>query len=217
MPDVTYRPLTPRERDELRAIVRGSSDWTSDVTGAGCLFAIGVAASTVLIRWLDLPRARWERTGFAVSAAIAMAVLVYMRRQLARVPRDRSPQKDLVRGEAEVTTYEVVDAIQVEEREDEGSQYYLKLVDGTVVFLAGQYLYDVEAQHRFPSTRVVVTRAPVSRVALDIDCPGTAVPPSARRPPFSDRELGSGAVPDDGEVVTVDFEDLRHGSADGED
>jgi hypothetical protein len=51
---------------------------------------------------------------------------------------------DLAAGVATLTTYEATDALRVEEFEDEGSQYYLKLADGRVLFLAGQYLYEYE-------------------------------------------------------------------------
>ena len=99
--------------------------------------------------------------------------------------------------------------MRVEEFEDEGSSYYLKLDDGSVLFLSGQYLYEYEDQGSFPSTRVAVTRAPESKIVLDIECLGQPLPVRAQRPPFTREDHLNGAVPEDGALLAVDFEILR--------
>ncbi len=101
----------------------------------------------------------------------------------------------------------MVDAIRVEEAEDEGSQYYLKLGDGRVAFLAGQYLYELEEDGAFPCRVVTVTRAPHSSVVLDAACTGEALAPSATRPPFSEEEYRRG-TPADGALLEADFASL---------
>ena len=107
-----------------------------------------------------------------------------------------------------MTTYRVVDAVRVEEAEDEGSQYYLKLEDGRVAFLAGQYLYELEESGTFPNRVVTVTRAPHAAVVLDVATEGDAFAASATRPPFGAQEYKRGGIPADGALVDVDFTSL---------
>jgi hypothetical protein len=206
---VTHREFTADERTALRRLATGSTDWSSDASGAGCLFAVGLFVGLLLIRWLGLPRTPWQSVAAAVSAIAAIAAAIYMRRQRTATRHSQRYAEDLVRGRAEVTVYDVVDAIQVEESEDEGSTYYLKLANGAVLFLSGQYLYEAEEAKRFPSTRVVLTRAPASRTVLDLESVGTYLAPSSTRPPFSVQELRVRTAPDDGDELRDDFESLR--------
>ncbi|MEQ1891637.1 MAG: hypothetical protein ABL998_03770, partial [Planctomycetota bacterium] len=125
---------------------------------------------------------------------------------------------DLASGHATCTTYEITDALQVEEFEDEGSHYYLKLTDGRVLFLSGQWLYEYEAGEdedgeptpaRFPCRRFTVERAAKSALFLDMKPLAPAFPPSGTLPPFTDAEHRAGTVPDDGDLLELDFERLR--------
>lgn len=116
---------------------------------------------------------------------------------------------ELERGHVEVITYEVADAIAVEEREDEGSQYFLKLRDEQVLFIAGQHLYELAEDTRFPTTRFQVVKTPRTGRLLSFTCLGTYLPPSSRRSPFSLADYRSGRVPKDGDLWRGDFDALR--------
>jgi hypothetical protein len=87
--------------------------------------------------------------------------------------------------------------------------FYLRLADGRVLFLSGQYLDEDVASRRFPAARVTVIRAPESGIVLSMRAEGEYVAPSAVRPSFSERERTRGRIPDDGEVLETDFDRLR--------
>jgi hypothetical protein len=138
---------------------------------------------------------------------------LYLRRLVTRAAAaDRAAgRRDAEAGEVDETRFEVIDAIEVAEEEDEGKHYYLRLVDGRVLFLSGQYLYEPVATGRFPSTRITVVRAPDSGVVLSLRPEGDGLAASSVRPSFAEREHARGRVPDDGAILETDFDRLRRG------
>ncbi len=139
---------------------------------------------------------------------------VYLRRLFARSAAAdlSSGRRDVEAGVVDETQFEIVDAIEVSEEEDEGRHFYLRLADGRVLFLSGQYLYEPVASRRFPATRLTVVRAPHSGLVLTLRSEGEFLAPSAVRPPFSEREHARGRVPEDGDVLETDFDRLRRGA-----
>jgi hypothetical protein len=205
--DETLRPLTADERGILEGMRRARPHGSPAL---GAFLAFLVALGVLLI----LAPASWEVGALSLiptAGAFAFALWVFARLRggerrsawLARVERD------LAGGVASVVSARVRDAVRVEESEDEGSSYYLELDDGRVLFLSGQYLYDVEEEGRFPNTRVTVARAPATRIVLGVTCDGSAFEPSRTRAPFTAGEYERGRVPEDGAVVDVDFASLR--------
>jgi hypothetical protein len=140
-----------------------------------------------------------------------LAGYVYLRRLFRRAAAaDRSSgQRDLEAGQVDETEFQVVDAIEVAEGEDEGRHFYLRLADGRVLFLSGQYLYEDVASRRFPAARITVIRAPESGIVLSMRAEGPYVAPSAIRPSFTERDRARGRIPDDGEILETDFDRLR--------
>lgn len=100
-------------------------------------------------------------------------------------------------------------AFQVEEREDEGSHYYLELEDGSVLFLTGQYLYDYEPidddpelnqPRRFPCTEFTVRWHRRKDYSIDILCGGQVIEPEVMAPPFND--FRDDRIPEDRQIIT---------------
>jgi hypothetical protein len=158
-----------------------------------------------------------DEIAFGLALLLAFAGPVYLRHDLARLSaRFGKPgglQRDLQGGEAEEVVYGAVDAIQVEETEDLGSNYYISLDDGRVLFLSGQYLYELEDAQQFPSTRFTLVRTPNAKLFLDFRVSGTYLPPTTVRPRFADQQYRQGQVPTDGDLFDLDFEGLRKGAA----
>jgi hypothetical protein len=104
----------------------------------------------------------------ALVVGVVAGVWVYFRAQRAerRVKAAATFRAELADGVVEVTRYRAVEAISVAEAEDEGLSFFLRLQDGEVVFISGQYLYEFEGT-AFPSTLFEVTRTPTSRIMLD--------------------------------------------------
>jgi hypothetical protein len=100
-------------------------------------------------------------------------------------------------------------AFGVEEVEDEGLHYFVELVDGSVLFLSGQYLYEFEPvsddpgfnqARRFPCTEFEVLRHKGAGYVIDINCSGTVLEPELNAPAFT-REDWKRGIPDDGGIV----------------
>ena len=107
--------------------------------------------------------------------------------------------------------FTVTRAFEVEEFEDEGLHYYLELVDGRVLFMTGQYLYDYEPidetddgeaePRRFPCSTFVVRRHRTERYVLDIQCAGQTMEPELTAPPFGEDVWREGSIPEDGAII----------------
>jgi hypothetical protein len=209
MVEETTRGLTREERSVLEGLRRPA-------TSGGARFGGLITFLVTLGALLTVTPASW-RYGVRSLAPVAVALLLGVgvfyhlrRRQRADVWYRRAEQ-DLEGGVATVTTYHVVDAINVEESEDEGSQYYLLLDDGRVLFLSGQYLYEAEEEERFPNARITVVRTPATATVLDLRCEGASLSVSTRLQPFTASDHREGRVPDDGALLDVSFESLRAG------
>jgi hypothetical protein len=156
----------------------------------------------------------WDRglpslVPIVIGLTAAFLVFRRLREFQVRSEPTRALSSALHEDQAQVTTYEAVDAILVEEAEDEGSQYFLKLRDGRILFIAGQYLYESEEEARFPNTKFQTVKTPRSGHLLAFHCLGTHLPPSSRRRAFEPADYRAGRVPEDGAVWEGDFEALR--------
>ena len=148
----------------------------------------------------------------ALVIGVVAGAWVYFRAQRSerRVNAAATFRAELADGVAEVTRYRALEAISVAEAEDEGLSFFLRLQDGEVLFISGQYLYEFEGT-AFPSTLFEVTRTPTSRILLDFRPLGQYLTPSTERPAFSEADWERFGALDDGVLLNVPFESLRAG------
>lgn len=212
----TRKPLSDAERASLLQQVNRRPDWGNAVMG--WMFASLVMLGAVSgVGWL-VGAEDWHRS-FVISLVIPFGVGIVVAAWLLRNDiRDHAPQREraarlLAAGEVDEETLHVVDAIEVEETEDEGPHYYLALRDGRVLFLSGQYLLDVgddpDDEESFPRATVVIRRSALTREILDVRARGKYVAPSTTRPPFTAAEQDKGVVPPDDTVLSLPFDSLR--------
>lgn len=206
MVTVETRPFDDSEIETVSRILSASAGRSDRFLGALLTF-LGVTGVALLL-W---PWDRGIRSLVPILPGLVAAGFVHRRTRArsAEVALTSALHRELAEGIAEVTTYEVVDAISVEEVEDEGSMYYLKLRDGRILFIAGQYLYDVEEDKRFPNTKFQAVRTPRTRQLIDFICLGDYLPASGRGRQFTVADYESGRVPEDGHVWEGDFDALR--------
>jgi hypothetical protein len=124
-----------------------------------------------------------------VLPVVAIAVSLYVRSARwtgGRVFRARV-RADLERGEIAVRRVVAIDAVEIEEQEDEGPGYFILTADGTTLLFAGQYLDRLKSKG-FPWTAFDVSEAPQSNVFFGISAAGDRLKPSARRPPLTFEE-----------------------------
>lgn len=131
-------------------------------------------------------------------------------------PSSGKSQNDYIReleqnGLLVPTGYRAKRAFQVEEFEDEGSQYFIELEDGDVLFLCGQYLYEYEPidddpelnqQRRFPCSEFTVRRHRQKGFVVDILCGGAVIEPEILAPHFSEADFQNDRAPEDGEIIS---------------
>lgn len=206
------RPATTEEKRLLARLARPSPVWI--IVSAGWIAAM-LCLTVLGFHYLRTGERTLGQSLFVMLVGVGgLAGYFYLRRLFARAAAaDRSAgQRDLDAGEVDETRFEIVDAIEVAEEEDEGRHFYLRLADGRVLFLSGQYLYEPVASKRFPASRVTVIRAPNSGIVVSIRPDGELLAPSSVRPSFSEREYARGRVPEDGEILQTDFDRLRRSS-----
>ena len=106
------------------------------------------------------------------------------------------------------TDFKAKRAFEVEEFEDEGLHYFIELVDGGVLYLNGQYLYEYQAAPEgspvdpaanFPNTEFTVRRHRMENHVLDILCRGSVLQSELVASPFSEKQCDD--LPEDGQII----------------
>ncbi len=207
MESITRRQLTEKEKADLRAYAPSGFTALWPPLASGAFFFLLLAIPILLLGKY------WEASR-PFQPVLFGAAAVWVLFQMVRFYRDeRSRSRDLWddirRGEAEVRQYSAVEAIRVDEAEDEGTGFFLRLSDGRILFLCGQHFYELENQRRFPSDRFEFAVAPTSKWPLGFECSGNYLPPSYSRPPFSSKDMKRGLTPGDGDLFTGDFDALK--------
>jgi len=204
MPTPTTRPPNQEERKIIERIQRAGPGWSNDLLGAGCVAMLVLFVGALVSKFTGILRGR-EYWYFWLGIVIGLAVMFRMRARMSRFRKSATRDIELP---VEEMVYEISCAIKIEEFEDEGSNYYLELADSTVLFLSGQYLYELEEDHKFPSSQVKIVRTSGTKTVLDIVCSGNYITPSAVLPAFSKERLRKGDIPSDGEILSIPFETL---------
>lgn len=125
-------------------------------------------------------------------------------------------------GLVEETPFRVLRAFGIEDYNDEGPHYFLKLDDGRTIYFVGQYLYDYEPiddetdwkqPRQFPCTEFTLVRHRKTGEILGMRFGGTALEPELVihvEEPFLVLRRLLGHTPKDGELVSLlDYESLR--------
>jgi hypothetical protein len=197
-------PLTKRERAELVGYVSRSTVWARAILFALALAAVAAVAFKVQRGFaIDQP--------FWIAPAALAGVALYWRSRRWTGGRDLRARirQDLETNTAAVHLLSVVDAIRVEEAEDEGPTFFLKLETGETVAIGGQFL-DRFVTRGFPWRQFEIREGARSGLFLGLEGRGERIVPSLVKPPLSlgtVRDLGIGHVR--WKVLPVAFEDLR--------
>jgi hypothetical protein len=140
--------------------------------------------------------------GFVAGFTIGIVILRKERGSFRQ--RRASYRRDFEAGEVEILHCTATGALKVEEFEDEGPGFFLSVEDSKVLFLQGQYLFELDESRLFPSSVFEVVRAPHSGLVLGVNCLGDAILPARTRGPFTDDEY----VPENGELLSATFNSL---------
>jgi hypothetical protein len=206
------RPLSRKETAELRGYV---------AIGIGLfrvvLFLAAVALAGLLLRALQrLFPVLGDYPWWAVPTGLG-AWALYRASSRWTGGRDfrARVRRDLAGGSLAVRKVQALDAIEVEEQEDEGPSYFILTQDGRTILFSGQYL-DRYRGKGFPWTSFEILEAPESGVFFGLRSLGERLAPS-RRPPFGWEERKAlGSFNRNYQVVDVDFPSLKREAAPAE-
>ena len=210
VPNPPTRPLTRREKAELRgyvaigpALFRAALYLGAVAIVAGMLRALhravaGPPASIAHELWWIVPTMVFAAWLYRISG-----------RWTGGPEARRKIRTDLEGGVAVAHRVNAMDAIAVEEQEDEGPTFFLRTDDGRTMFFGGQELYRY-CRKGFPWKAFDIFETPESRRLLDIVAAGERLTPSTRRGPLSwELTKRLGLLSKSYGVIDVDFESLR--------
>ena len=184
----------------------------------GLIFIVGIFLAGVLIQVLALLGANPEEVRFPVLFTAFVPVLIgAIWRRRRKNQSSPSLQLDVDEIRLEVLHCTAQDAVLLEEYEDEGLGYFLDVGNGQILFLQGQYLYDLvwgddwceqdESRGVFPCTQFSLVRIPPSLgEPLDLQCSGQRFSPSRRITQNPDLSL---PIPYDGTVFSGSLSTLE--------
>jgi len=118
-------------------------------------------------------------------------------------------------GLAEVEEYKTLRSFEVEEIEDEGFHFFLELEGGDVLFLCGQYLYEIaedEGQKEkptFPCAHFRIKRHKIERWVYEVEPLSPHIPPEEKLPHYSEVYIQKHGFPEDGAIYTQPYEELK--------
>lgn len=197
--NTTFRPISKRRLAELRGYVAWST-WFF----RALLFLAIIAAFAWLLRRISDSVLVWLLPSLALAAAIYWVSGRWTGGRAFRA----AVRKDLAGGVAAAHQVVALDAIEVEEGEDEGPAYFILADDGATLLFAGQYL-DAWKRKGFPWKSFEVLEAPASKVFFGLVPGGEKLAPSLTRPPFTWEEHKAFAHIRNFGVVDVDFPALK--------
>ena len=202
----SFKPLTKAQRTDLEGYV-----WWPIWLFRAVLFVAPLAALAGLVRVLQRDLAGghpvWSHPAWWVVPVAALGLWLY--RVAGRWTGGRrlraAIRADLGRGEAAVHRVKAVDAIEVDEQEDEGPSFFILTDDGRTMLFSGQYLDRLKGRG-FPFTAFDIVEAPESKIFFGILKAGEPLVPSARRPPFTWEETKQYGVNKAGKFHTLDVD-----------
>jgi hypothetical protein len=207
------RLATPEERATLEAHAKpGPPAGWLDSLGEHFMILFGFAVAGLLLS--VAPAGLIKGLGFGISIVQLILLLGFvggfgvgiavLRKGRAFFEQKRAAyRRDLTTPEVEVLHCTATDAVKVEEVEDEGPGFFLQVEDSQLLYLQGQYLYELEEKRLFPSSIFEITRARYSGLVLGISCLGDPISPRTRGP-FTDDEY----IPAAGELLTARLNSL---------
>jgi hypothetical protein len=206
----SFRPLTAKQRAELKGYVAWGTTVFGIVLCVGLIFIIASAFhflhSQLVKVFPGISHALWWIAPTAI-------VVLFIGRVLMRGMQNRAfraqVRSDLARDELAVHRIDAVEAIEVEEQEDEGQTFFIKTTDGETMFFSGQYL-DSYTRRGFPWKSFEILESPSSKIFLGLKKIGDPLSPSFVRQPFTSEEAKQFRC-HSSEYATIkdDFESLK--------
>ena len=203
------RKLTRKEFSIFQAMIGMRSYGSRACSILGIIIvSIGVMSGLVAATGKEISKGK-QNALIAVFGLIGCVLAYFVDAKTKWSPLAKKLLVELKNGFASVEEFEVTDAVRVQEYEDNGYAFYLKLIDRRVLYLTGQCLYEITDQREFPCSALKVTYTSMSRYVLTVECGGNYIAPKWILPSATIKEYEAGAIPDNGSVMDIDFEALK--------
>ncbi|HXV72296.1 MAG TPA: hypothetical protein VEB69_12970 [Acidimicrobiia bacterium] len=204
LPVTEYRPLNRRQLEELRGYVA-----LSTTIGRVALFLVGVGIVS-LLSW-SFARQVTPRVGQwwpLVPLAFGGWLFRVSGGWTGGPEFRRRVKEDIVGGVAAVRRVSAVDAIEIEEVEDEGPSYFILTSDGQTLYIGFQEL-DRHKSRGFPWTEFEIVEAPNSGTFFSLKKIGGKLQPSLVRSQLPWDEMKQIGFDKRYRVLDVEFAKLK--------
>ena len=206
----TFRPISKRRLADLRGYVAWGIRFFRAVLFLAVVGGFGWLLRAVHARF-GRPLVDSELVWLLPTLALGVALYVIAGRWTGGPALRAAIRKDLAGGVAAVHHVVALEAVEVEEGEDEGPAYFIRTDDGRTLLFAGQYLGPYQRKG-FPWKSFEILEAPESKIFFGLMARGEKLAPAARRAPFTWYEYKEFArIKGNYAVVDVDFEALKAG------
>ncbi len=200
----TYHPLTAKQKAELRGYVA----WSTSVGRVVIFIIVALCLGGVLRSLVEHTKPGVHYLSWLVPTLVAMGLLFYISRRWTGGRHFREQVRaDLRQGTMAAHRIDAVEAIEVEELEDEGPSFFVKTADGQVIVFTGQYL-DRLKRRGFPWKSFEILEAPASKVFFGLKGLAGQLVPSFIREPFTLEEFNQFKCRNY-RTIEVDFESLK--------
>lgn len=208
LPVTELRPMTTRQRRELQGYVARSIALVRALLFLAAVAVVGTVSAS--LAW-QLPALRAGPWWLLPTLGFGAWLFRVSGRWTGGTEFRRQVRRDLADGVVAVRRVRAVDAIEVEEAEDEGPAYFIQTEDDRTLYLAFQELARSKSRG-FPWTEFELIEAPHSGVFFSIRKVGEKLVPSRVRAPLTREEARKlGGFDERYRVLDVDFSSLKQG------
>ena len=208
LPITEYRPMDRHQRKELQGYVS-----TSAMLFRAALFVLAVGLTGLVSRSVAHELSLIQEGFWLLAPIVVGLLLLHSSRNWTGGPDFRRKiRQDLAGGVAAVRRVSAVDAIEVEEAEDEGPAYFILTRDGQTLHVAFRELARYKSRG-FPWTEFEFIEAPQSNTFFSIKKVGETLEPSQVQPPLNWSEMKRlGGFNKHYQVLDIEFEKLKERS-----
>lgn len=114
----------------------------------------------------------------------------------------------LAKGNVSTSEYDVVEVVQMEEKEDEGLHFLMAIAPGKTLSFCGQYLYPYQDNKYFPSDRIRIIFNSEKGYCYGIECIGNKLNKIRTIAPPTSEAYAADVVPFDFQFISKPLSDV---------
>lgn len=206
----THEPLTAKQRKELQGYISWGVRTARVVIYFIAVIFVGACLRSIHHTFLSQPVFAWDVWWLVPTLAFATWLARRAKNWTGGTQGVNDIKADLAEGNIAVHRITVMDAIEMEQAEDEGASYFILTDDKKVIYFHGQEM-DRWKRHGFPWQEFEIRETPRSKMLFSLKQQGARFAPTIIRKPLSFAEVKnySGNFKGHYRILEVDFESLK--------